>query len=577
MLKMTANAFFDLPEHLAAEIFPFLELRDFVRLDTATCDHTSRSQLSSLYHLHCIHDKENVKGCGLSWFCRKGIEMRNVQLNSNDLLIDTLLLPSRENLLALCNLNLSVDKDYVDNAISFLERLHIPMKKLTVDYLSLFSGSDNVSRLIASVMRADPIIEHRIFRRTFDGIEKLPNPAILYESIAQDANMIINQAVMTSFGKNYMEFTMNLSCVLKKPFNSLSNVEVDLMQKYPLLETAVQNAHMLLTFSAKGPNCGYLFQIQSNVLQELALLDVCYQPPANEEEIEMTATMTALPSSFVQWIAQLSPFCQSLQRVHLSSMKKADFPSRHYRCLASLPQLKSLSLENVEYDAADIEFVLDHAPATLKRISLQECESSTCSYGIRLLTQNKYEAVTILCSAESLAEEMNTYLCNLCATGEHKCGKMMIQSRLRELDISFGQNAVEANQYLLTLLEENCFRHLNVLKLNMAYLSEDRLEMIAAHCPLLDQLFLFGYGGVGGTSGELICLSSFPQLWKRLKIVTLLGNIAFNAAGVESVVSCSTVIRHVTVIASIEAFGDMVLKARLQDRYSKVKIVLIES
>lgn len=160
-----------------------------------------------------------------------------------------------------------------------------------------------------------------------------------------------------------------------------------------------QNGRRLLTFDALKSNCSFAYLIQSAVLQELSLAEVCYKP-----EGENTSNLvTSLPSTFAQWIAQQAPFRHSLQVLSLSDMTKDHFPSRHYRCLASLLQLKSLSLHSVEYEAADIEYLLDHAPASLHKISLSECKDSICSFGVRLLTQNKYEEVTTVYRAQQRA------------------------------------------------------------------------------------------------------------------------------------------------------------------------------
>jgi len=179
--------------------------------------------------------------------------------------------------------------------------------------------------------------------------------------------------------------------------------------------------------------------------------------------------------------------------------------------------------------AQDIEYVLDHAQK-LQRISLIEPSKSSHPFGVRLLTQSKYEKVEFTCSAKSWTAEMGAYLLN----------NNMVTLQFKLKLISHGVN----DRYLFAMIQAGVFIHLNELELKQICFGQlkqicfgqDFFEMIATHCPLLERLVLSRRIDESNRHNNL-CVSEFPQGWRRLRSVIMLGSIVDAGSGG---VSCTT-------------------------------------
>jgi len=165
-------------------------------------------------------------------------------------------------------------------------------------------------------MKTESMAKNRTFRRSYPEVKNEADHFALLQTIAEDERMIALQTIIyTAIGWNYTDFVIDDTLQSNPRFSHLLNVEVkDMARRYSFLETVAQNADKLQTFSTMGPNCSYLLQIQSAVLQELSLTDIWYErlDEPDDEEFWAFPMTSALPSSFVQWIAQQSPFRNSL-------------------------------------------------------------------------------------------------------------------------------------------------------------------------------------------------------------------------------------------------------------------------
>lgn len=555
---MIISVLFDLPEVLVLGVLEWLETNDRKGLDSASCTSVFRPQLlqhftASFWDYGLVCSSNDV--ARVNWIVRKGGKLLRIciLLTTTNLTFDQLhnlsLLYTAESVI-----HLSVfHKRLFGNIIRFIDRITVA-KKLTLflseyslDVINAFLHNSHVTERCIQCEEFSSSDACRIFfdPRLHPFLERVSGHSGLSDSDLQEAEQIYSNTILLP--------SVHITKLTELRWLGTEDIE-------PWVSDVLRRSPSLKQLALWGND--NLAAIQSPLLSNLEEYHAVDLRPQRA---------FLLPSNFVEQLSQNSSFRFSLRTLSLQYLIES-YPSRHLRCLIHLVNLEQLTLDNIDCEEEDLDFVLQHMPK-LERLMINAVYGLTYSFYGRLLADYDCKELILLFRMEnwSVDEILTLFPSDCLGTAKKHQQKLELSLISTEEPVEVVSVVVD---HLVEMIACGRFANLQELTVNQQPLSLLHFIAIQAGCPILEQLYLDRQD----QSDELV-LRSFPQHWQKLKMLSILHSYT-SRSGLLAMASSSRLLTSINIrkwMGVEDGGGGVVqqwseLKQDLAKRYPRIRI-----
>lgn len=561
----------ELPPNVIVWTLGFLELRDVVRLDSASCSASSRQYLHEAFELNSV-DYGVYKGdrsyALTEWLCKRGFRSNEISITVSEL-SSFLRIPNYGRMFA----------SYSD--IALLGLINERLVNVVFNFLSSLPIVQSLHVLIATYdPRIVAILIQRALTQTIsldiidDGSGVLGR-LLSYRSL----HLLIDRICYEPIDDDTVSPHIQLDPLSFIGFNKLTKL-VWISRSSACLNALLEHSPLLENLTIAGGCCTptVLTAISRKRLTQLDLRECDRNLGANANPLAMPANMLSL----LQASRNMRTSCHhTLHSIRLEGIRTVDMEYRH---LTGLVNLQSLSLIGCIVRTTEIMPVLTAFPY-FRLLELSYLTGlSQAFYASKIIRMRDDEELILAVDDDEFAEndDQLTGLLSILPTNNIES-----KVRMRSLELHLAhhddlRDEAMVNQIFTMLCSVrstlfstiSTFHHLRKLQLVEAPVRHFHLLNLRDCCPLLESLHLTV--DPGNIIFPQVTFCEFPQRWRELKTIELLHGGCF-PSGLRSLVTCGAKLKNVTVTrvmdVSVEAW--QLLLGTLKVEFRKVNIKLI--